>query len=119
MEQSQARKPFPIKKIIGISVIIVIVGVFVWFIPTIISTIQNLGYTRVAVSANSTTTIQFGDNVYVFGYSPPKFGLQGTSTYWLPRAYNATQGSVYRDAGLEMKVSEVRSDYIVLLVKPL
>jgi ribosomal protein L37AE/L43A len=131
MKQPGARKPFPIKKAIGVLLVAVIIGAFVWYSPTIISTIQNFiedyGYTRVAISVDSGTTIHLGDNAYIFEYWDSSFakGLNSSATtsvfgiapfmVWHP----AIQGATYRDSGLEIKVSEVHSDYIVLLVKPL
>jgi len=124
-EKPKTRKPFPVKKVIGLFSIIAIVGAFLWYAPTIISTVQNLfsqsSYTKVTVVMGQIAIYDHGDNHYVFGYrliaSDPidKFYV---SSGFQTRVFSATEGATYKDLGIEIKVLEVHSDYIVLLVKP-
>ena len=41
-EKPKTAKPFPTKKVVGILLIVVIIGAFAWYSPTIISAFQNL-----------------------------------------------------------------------------
>jgi len=117
-------KPKPIKKIIALLIVIVIIGVFIWKAPVIISSIQNYfiqaSYTKIKVVEGQTTVVTFDDNKYFFSYKwgtpPDKFKVAtGVLTY---KNFPATKGSTYHAFGLEIVVSEVHPDYIILLVKP-
>lgn len=77
-------------------------------------------------AAKEAATIKFGDDFYIFGWvgvgytEQPYIGVAtplyngGTSAL-----YYASEGETYGFFHIEMKVSEVHSDYVVLLVKPL
>jgi len=124
-EKPKVRKHFPIKKVIGLAVVLIIIGAFLWYAPTIISSLQNLfsqsSYTKINVVMGQVAIYDHGDNHYVFAYrllsSDPtdKFYV---SSGFQTRMFSATEGAMYKDLGIEIKVSEVHSDYIVLLVKP-
>jgi hypothetical protein len=115
----------PIKKIVAVCLVALILGVFLWFSSNIFSMIQNYSkgssYSQVSVFATNITKTQFGDIDYSFETSMP---LQpyGRLSMWdslvESKDYNLTEGAVYRDFGIEMKVKEIHSDYAVLLVKP-
>ena len=62
------------------------------------------------------TTLTLGDLDYFFGYSEQGFLLISNSLLET-KSYQPTNGSVYKDIGIEIKVSGVYSDYIVLFVK--
>lgn len=121
----KSRRHFPIGKVIGLSLLIVLVGVFLWNAPTIISTVQNLfsqsSYTKLTLVVGQYTVYDHGDNHYVFAWrllladSPNLFVV---STGFQTQTFSTTQGATYTSLGLEIKVSEVHTDYIVLLVKP-
>lgn len=111
MEQPRARKPFPIKKIIVILLIVVITGSIVW----IVLSVQNYGYTRLTISNFTAATIKFGDKTYIFKYYPPELAIIPVGAI----IDHVIQGATYRYSGLEVRISEVHSDYIILLVKPL
>jgi hypothetical protein len=116
MEQPRARKPFPIKKIIGVSLIVVIIiGSIVWLSPIIISSIQNYGYTRVTINNFTAATVKLGNRSYIFEYSPPELAIIPVGAI----IYQVSQGATYTYSALEVKILEVHSDYIVLLVKQL
>jgi hypothetical protein len=114
----------------------VIVGVLLWFAPTIISTVQNFfsqsSYTKVTVPISgllpAPTEVDIGNNKYLFVYvnasslyptTPHNQTIGVTSTSGQYEYYPATVGATYEALGLEIKISEVHSDYVVLLVKSL
>jgi hypothetical protein len=127
-EKQKTRRSMPIKKIVVVFMAVAILGVFLWYSPTIISMIQEYfsesSYTKLTVMNNSynRTTIQFGGVDYFFAYFwQPSLGF-GHLGMWNSlvesNGYNLTEGAVYRDFGIEMKVKEIRPEYTVLLVKP-
>lgn len=116
----------PIKRIITVLIVVAIIFVILWNAPTIILTVQNLlsqsSYTTVTVYRSSagefkTKTLQLGDTEYSFVYH--RTNHFSVSTPLLEtKTYTPVEGAVYRDFGIEIKVSEVNLDYIVLSVKP-
>ena len=124
--KTKTRKPFPTKKVVGLFLAVMILGALLWYAPTLISTIQNYfsqsSYTKVTVVAGQVSDIKFNDNEYFFMYPSPPW-IEGNqfsiSTPTLSaKIHPAIEGATYYDFGLEIKVSEVHTDYIVLLVKP-
>lgn len=134
-EKLQTKKPFPVKKVIGLFLVVIIIGALLWYAPTIISYIQNLSsqptdssdessYTNMTLrdlplNRVNNTIVQFGDTEYSFR------NLMGYLMVYAPfqsKTYIPTEGKTYRDLGIEIKVSKVGSDYIssyiVILVKP-
>jgi len=134
--KTKPRRAIPIKKIVGASMVLVILGIFLWYGPTIVSMIQNLSsqnandkdssYTRLTLIKNASTfpnftTLAFGDIDYSFSYvwQNNQYFLLVSNSILEGKSYSQpTNGSVYRDIGMEIKVSEVYSNRIVLLVKP-
>lgn len=123
----RTRKPFPIKKVIGIFLAVLIVAVLLWYAPTIISTVRNLfpqsSYTKVPVVARQISNVKFGNNEYFFMYQSPPWVQGSVFSISTPsvsaNTHPAVEGATYRDFGLEIKVSEVYADYIVLMVRPI
>jgi hypothetical protein len=126
-------KPIPIRKIIGISLLVLIMLPFAWFLPTIISTIQHFfsqnPYTKVTVAGMVSIKIQdnsygfeyFGQNQSTFnsyGLKPNEFAVIALPLL-AEKTLLASAGATYETFGLEIKVSEVQSYYIVLLVRQL
>jgi hypothetical protein len=131
---SDQPKRRPVKKIIGVFAVVIIIGLLLWNAPTIISYIQNLSsptdssnesYMELTLrdlpmTEVNTTVIEFGDTEYTFDYLMGYLHVYtfiGGSKNYIPH-----EGDAYRDFGIEMKVSDVDSDYIskyiVILVKP-
>lgn len=87
------------------------------------------GYTRIVLpDGSSGVTYYFGKNEFTFygacpschNSSQPVFRVEYPAEYTTSEfAYNATVGTAYELLGIEIKVSEVHSDYIVLLAKSL
>ena len=111
MEKPRTRKSFPVKKIIVILLIVAIIGSIFW----IVLSIQNYGYTQVTISNFTAATVELGNRTYIFDYSPPELAIIPVGAIIDP----VVQAATYRYSVLEVKVSEVHSDYIVLLVKQL
>jgi hypothetical protein len=128
---------------LGIICIILAVGLvatFAYYIPKIndIETkVDNLTsnsnssnvtseYTRIVLPDEGVTTYDFGKNEFSFYgrgsyFNQQQFGVSylGSYTSVSTYSYNATVGATYELLGIQIQVSEVHSDYIVLLVKSL
>jgi hypothetical protein len=114
-----------VKKLIVLGIVVVIVGAFLWFSPYFQNSTNssyNASYTSLTLrdGMNNTATLEFGDTEYNFDYSG---GILMDSTFIeLSKSYTPHKGDTYRDFGMEVKVSDVTSDYIsnyiVILVKP-
>ena len=116
-----------LRKVIGLSMITLMVVPFAWFLPFMISTVQNFvspsPYTRIIVSG-ITQERKFGNNYYSFSYpllpqnqSGGKFGVYEVGSPEI-LTFPTVVGTTYEVYGLEVKVSEVHSGYVVLSVKP-
>ena len=124
-EGTQTAKKRPIKKILVGILAVVIIGFFLWYLPTITSIIQSYlsqaSYNKITVLAGQPATYEYDNNVYGFGYKvlsidpPDKFVVSTGFDY---RQFSTVEDARYEAFGLEIVVSEVHSDYIVLLVKP-
>jgi hypothetical protein len=69
----------------------------------------------VTINNFTAATVKLGNRSYIFEYSPPELAIIPVGAIIDP----VVQGATYRYSVLEVKVSEVHSNYIVLLVKPL
>jgi len=136
-EKSPKRKPFPIKKIVAVLMGITILSILLWYgLPIIFLMMQNSpsqnpspqsSYTTLTLVKSSSpsppqiTTVTFGDVDYSFSYvwqNNQYFLLVSNSILEGKTYLQPTNGSVYGDIGIEIKVSEAYSNQIVLLVKP-
>jgi hypothetical protein len=115
------------RKLIVLGVVVVIIGMFLYFTPTI-STFQNYlsqsSYTKVTIVQGQFAHYDHGDNHYSFAW---KLGLMPNDSPTIFAVFSGFQsesfsttplGATYTAFGLEIKVSEVYTDHIVLLVKP-
>jgi len=75
-------------------------------------------YTSVTVVEGHTATVKFGDYEYSFSYIPSVTTFTLLTEAYAAKMYDATEGAVYNAYGIEIIVSEVHSDHIILLVKP-
>jgi hypothetical protein len=139
--RTKPRRSIPVKKIVGALMALIVLGVFLWYSPSIISMLQkptvhntsaqntsNQGssYTKLTLIINSSpypnfTTLTIGDIDYLFSYiwqNPYRILSVGDSTLEGTSYANPTNGSVYMNFGLQINVSEADSNQIVLLVKP-
>jgi hypothetical protein len=128
------KKHFPIKKIVVVSIVLAIVAILIWQSPAIISFLSSsnpsnpfAGYTKVTLVASQPNSVQFGDNVYGLGYVGPekniftqkieyKFSVVPSGIIGM-KTYDAVEGAVYRDLGIEVVVGEVHDEYLILWIK--
>lgn len=124
----QIGRHFPIGKIICAVLAVSIIVALLCFAPIILSYFQNpssslsASYTSLTLREmmNHTATIEFGDTEYNFDYTG---GFLFDSTFISgSQMHSPKKGNVYDEFGIEVKVSDVSSDYvsnyIVILVKP-
>lgn len=119
------------KKLIVLSVVVVVIGFLVYFGPAIMFFVQNpssssnASYTRLMIRTPygygvNYTTVEFGDTEYNFLY------VTGMISIYAPfQSYPISDpevGHTYNSLGLEIKVENVSSDYlsdyVVIEVKP-
>jgi hypothetical protein len=123
---SEAKKS---NRLIAVAIVMLLIGAAIgaaigWSIGQSQSQAVQSEYTRVTVLKDDTTNLKLLGYYFYFsykqtltGYDPQKpieIEVRGLD-YTLP----PTQGSRYNIAGIEVVVSEVHDDYIILLVKPL
>jgi hypothetical protein len=108
---------------------VAVIVALLWSAPNIISYLQNptnssdASYTSLTLrdGMNSTATLEFGDTEYSFVYYYGA-GLYVSTFIEGGKSYTPNIGDTYRDFGIEIKVSNITSDYIsnyiVILVKP-
>lgn len=119
---------FPSPKILFaiIVVLVLAVAVIAWQAPAISKFFEDTGnseYTTLSLFAGVSQTYHNGVDSYTFSY---KLSASDTTELFYvtrnaeaSRSYPAVAGAVFSDLGVEMKVSSVTSELLVLLVKPL
>jgi hypothetical protein len=131
-EVTQPPLPSEVKKsnrLIAVAILMLLIGVAIgvavgWSIGQSRSQAVQSEYTRVTVLKGTSASLKLlGYDYYFFykqtitGYDPQKpieIDVQG-----IEKTLPATQGQTYDILGIEVVVSEVHDDYIILLVKPL
>jgi uncharacterized protein HemX len=131
-EVTQPPPPSEVKKsnrLIPVAIVMLLVGVAIgvavgWSIGQSQSHAVQSEYTRVQVFSGSLTHATLNNYTYTFLYKwwggasdlqkPIEIDVQG-----IEKTLPATQGQTYDILGIEVVVSEVHDDYIILLVKPL
>ena len=133
IESEGNKRRLSAKKVVAFSVIVIILVAVLWNSPLIISTIQNyfaqFSYTKVKVLAGVPKDVEIEGNKYVFTYkyrdilfpdlSDDKFYVFVGVTKETYKGFPLIEGEKYEAFGIEIMVSEVHSDYIILLIKPL
>lgn len=126
----ETKRSMPVKKIVAVFMVVVVLGIFLWYAPTMLSMIpkspSQSSYTKLTLLKDTSlspnfTKVQFGDIDYFFDYSwqNNQYYLLLSNSLLETKSYRPLNGSVYRDIGIEMQVSEAYSDHIVLFVKPI
>jgi hypothetical protein len=117
IKKSNPWKILTIVLLIGIIGMGAVIGIL-WMGQT-----KQSGYTRVQVFSDSSTHATLNNYTFTFLYKwwgtydpqkPIEIDVQG-----IEKTLPATQGQTYDILGIEVVVSEVHDDYIILLVKPL
>ena len=128
---TQPPPPSEVKKssrLVAVAIVMLLIGVAIgaavgWSMGQSRSQAVQSEYTRVKVFSDSTANATLDGYPYYFAYKwwgqydpqkPIEITVQGLK-YALP----ATQGSRYNVGGIEVVISEVHDDYVILLVKPL
>jgi hypothetical protein len=117
-------------KIIAVLLVLAIIFCVIYYAPLITSYSQNplttihdylfgRSYTEinVFVGQEEDAKYQQGNNTWYFVYHGNQFAVFTASTQFQPEVFPATLGATYTYLGLDIKVSEVHLDHIVLLVK--
>jgi hypothetical protein len=125
-EKPRERRHFPFGKVVGALLVVIVMGALLWYGPAIISYVKDYSaqssFTKLTLmNSPHSTKVQFGGIDYDFSYSVQNDqGYLGVEDSLLEtKLYtNPTNGSDYKDIGIEIQVSEVYSDHIVVLVKP-
>ncbi|MCW3983904.1 MAG: hypothetical protein NWE96_07895 [Candidatus Bathyarchaeota archaeon] len=113
--------------IIGFLIAVGVV-VLVWQAPAISSFFQSSNgsdsqYTTLSLVPGTSQTYQHNGDSYVFSYRMSPSDESGlfyvAKNLEQTRSFPAVVGAVYSDLGLEIKVSTVTQDLMVVLVKPL
>lgn len=114
------KKRMSIMRIAFLVTFMVILVVIILNGSIIFSALQNFmqrsEYTKVVVVRGQVAKVEFDGNEYSFVYTRNQVTVL-TPLYEF-RYYGTVEGAIYSDLGIEIVVSEVYSDYIVLLVKP-
>jgi hypothetical protein len=115
-------------RLIAVAIVMLLIGVAIgavvgWSIGQSLSQAVQSEYTRVKVLNGTTSTATLDNYTYDFFYSnylgfpqPMRINVEG---FGIEKTLTPTQGQTYRILGIEVVVSEVHDDYIILLVKPL
>ena len=126
IEKPKSKSWFSKKKVVSIFFVCLVIGALIWYMPLIISYIhQNLmlsSYTKLTLERSPRTgtyyeSVTFGDLDYHFGYNYAG-QLVVFNSILEHRIYDPVNGTVYVDIGVEIRVSEVNSETLVILVKP-
>ncbi len=119
-------KSSPIGWIAVVVLIVLIVGLLVWQGSALTGIFKNngsdSGYSQLNLVHGIAVKYESGNDSFVFSYrlNPS----DETGLFYLSknveqsRSYPAVPGAVYRDLGLEIKISSVTMDLLVLQVKP-
>ncbi len=122
----KAAFPSPKTMVVIIVVLVLAVAVIAWQAPAISQFFEETGsseYTTLSLVAGVSQTYRNGADSYTFSYKLS--AADTTDLFYMTRnaeasrSYPAVAGAIYSDLGVEMKVSSVTSELLVLLVKPL
>ena len=125
---TSAKKSFPTSKVALAGLALLGVVLLVWLAPAISSLFEGFngessGYSTLSLVPGASQTYRLGSDSYSFSYKLSPSDSSGlfyaSQNAAQTRSYPAVAGAVYRDLGLEMKVSSVTPDLMVLKVKPL
>lgn len=128
--QVETQKPHPKKDktivtiIATLALITTLVGIIIWIVPHI----QQSAYTKLTLPIGSFVSYnpQEGNSnlEYTFRYGGPLGDEPDLLQVWaenniLPKEFSVIKGATYTAFAIEIIISEVHQEYIVILVKPL
>ncbi|MCL2475981.1 hypothetical protein [Candidatus Bathycorpusculum sp.] len=129
MGTTTKKKGFPVEKVVGFLLVVLVFGILLWQAQGLISLFgdsksSETEYTTLSLVPGISKTYQHNSDNFVFSYK-----LSDTDTSNLlyvtknaveqTGSYPAVAGATYSDLGLEMKLGSVSSNVLVLQVKPL
>ena len=122
-------KGLPTGWIAVIALIVIVAGLVIWQAPALMSPSPSSGnggnsdYSQLNLVSGISITYEQGGNSYVFSYRLTAADNSGlfyvSENVQQSRSFPAVAGAVYSDLGLELKVTSVTSELLVLQVKPL
>ncbi len=123
--EASEKKPLLFWVVVAL-LLIVVIGLVAWQAPALMSFLQgNNGsdeYSQLNLAAGQYVQYVQGNSTYVFSYGLSSEDNSGLFYVVLDsqqsRSFPATVGAVYHDLGLEIKVSSVTQNLVVLQVKP-
>ena len=112
------------EKIIAVISLIGIIGIIILLAPNIASIIQQSNYTKLTLPIGAFVYSNQQDVQYTFRYGGLLADKPSLLQVWVsgsafPKDLSVSEGATYTVYAIEIKISEVHADYIVILVKPL
>ena len=112
------------KKIVAFVVLIIAVGIVILSAPNILSFIQQSSYTKLTLPIGAFVYSTQRDSQYTFRYGGLLADQPSLLQVWVsgnafPRDLSIREGATYTAFAIEIRISEIHEDYIVILVKPL
>lgn len=123
------RKRFFVK-LAAIAVLMLLIGLLVWQLPAITSFFEEVigdgaedGYSTLSLVPGVSVTYSHANDAFVFSYRMTPTDESGlfyvAKNVEQTRSFPAVAGAKYSALGLEMRVSSVTPNLLVLLVKPI
>ena len=112
------------EKIVTVIVLIGVIGIIILFAPNIASLFQQSGYTRLTLPMGAFVYSTQEDVQYTFRYGGLLSDKPSLLQVWVygnafPEDLSIREGATFNVFAIEVKISEIHADYIVILVKPL
>lgn len=116
------------EKIVTVIVLIGIIGIIILLAPNIASIIQQSTYTKLTLPIGTSVPYNQQEGSaypeYTFRYGSLLGDNPNLLQVWsgnnaFPKEFSVIDGATYTAFAIEIKISEVHPDYIVILVKPL
>jgi hypothetical protein len=112
------------KRIVAVVVLLGVVGIIVLLAPNIGSLLQQSGYTKLTLPIGAFVYSTQEDVQYTFRYGGLLSDKPSLLQVWVygnafPEDLSIREGATFNVFAIEVKISEIHADYIVILVKPL
>lgn len=111
-------------KIVAVILLVAAVGITILLAPNILSLIQQSSYTKLTLPIGAFVYSDQQDVQYTFRYGGLLSDQPNLLQVWVsgnafPKDLSIHEGATYTAFAIEIRISEVHEDYIVILVKPL
>jgi len=119
---SEVKNP---SRLIVVAIVMLLIGLAIggvagWYLEQSRSQVVQSSRIRVIVLTNTTASVMVNNYTYDFFYSNfegfPSIRID-VEGFGIEKTFGPTQGQTYDILGIEITVSEIHSDYMVLLVK--